>query len=177
MRPSTRRFASYRLIAGALVVGAAIVILGVKAARDTTNSLDLPEAQVSAAVGDPGLSEAAVIPGKAGNDPYPTGPGAQVDWVLRNQKAAMILFHSTNCKPCIVMDNLVQKVKGDYEPHLVFIDVITNDRSNMELIQQAQIRAIPTSIFLGESGKAKGFVGAMPEDALRAELDNLISAQ
>jgi len=86
----------------------------------------------------------------------------------------MILFHSTNCKPCIVMAGLVDKVRADYEPTVVFVDVITNDRSNQELIQQAQIRAIPTSFFVASSGQAKGFMGAMTEEQLRTALEDLM---
>jgi len=52
----------------------------------------------------------------------------------------------------------------------VFIDVITNERSNLELVQAAGIRSIPTSFFIRSSGQGKRFVGALKEDDLRAEL-------
>ena len=87
----------------------------------------------------------------------------------------MILFHSTNCKPCKIMDGLVEKVRPDYEPSVFFIHVITNDRSNSGLVQQAGIRLIPTSFFVQGSGTGKRFVGALEEDALRDELDQLLA--
>ncbi len=107
------------------------------------------------------------------SDPYPTEPAEQIEWVLRHNHPAMILFHSTNCKPCKVMTGLVQQVRTDFQ-HIAFIDVITNDRANAQLVQRAQIRAIPTSVFVMASGQGSGFVGAMSEEDLRAELIKLL---
>lgn len=107
----------------------------------------------------------------------PSGPAAQVEWAIKNHKPAMILYHSTTCIPCKAMEQLVAKVRGDYEPGVVFIDVITNDRANLSLIQQSKIQAIPTTFFLTSSGQAKRVVGAMKEEALRTELTNLKAGQ
>ena len=109
------------------------------------------------------------------DQPFPSSPAAQIDWIARNQKPAMILFHSTTCKACKIMDGLVEKVRTDYEPRVFFIHVITNNRSNSGLVQQAGIRLIPTSFFVQGSGTGKRFVGALEEDALRAELDQLLA--
>ncbi|MHB1355200.1 MAG: thioredoxin family protein [Anaerolineae bacterium] len=107
------------------------------------------------------------------SDPYPTSPGLQVAWVYRNNKPAMILYHSTNCIPCIAMDELVKKVHADYEPGVVFIHVITNDASNMTEIRRSGIRFIPTSFFVSVTGENNVVVGAMEEEALREELSRL----
>lgn len=94
---------------------------------------------------------------------------------MRNKKPAMILFHSTNCIPCKAMDKLVKKVRADYEPGIVFIDVITNNNYNTALIRSAQIQTIPTTFLLRRSGEGKRVVGAMNEEALRAELAGLLA--
>jgi len=107
------------------------------------------------------------------NDPFPANPAAQVQWVTRNKKPAMILYHSTNCIPCKAMEQLVKKVRADYEPAVVFVDVITNDRANLPEIRRAGIQVIPTTFFVSSSGQIKKQVGAMPEDSLRAELARL----
>ncbi len=96
---------------------------------------------------------------------------------MRNEKPAMILFRSTNCVPCKRMEKLVNQVRGDYEPDIVFIDVIVYDRSNTELIRQAQIQAIPTSFFIKASGQGRKFVGATSIEVLRAELANLLERE
>ena len=96
---------------------------------------------------------------------------------MRNEKPAMILFRSTNCIPCKRMEKLVDQVRGDYEPDIVFIDVIVHDRTNIELIRQARIQAIPTSFFIKASGQGKRFVGATSKEVLRAELANLLEKE
>jgi len=100
-----------------------------------------------------------------------------VQWVLRNRKPAMVLFHSTNCRACIMMMEVVKTVRAEYEPAIVFIDVITNDQSNSDLVRQAQIRAIPTSFFITGSGQGKGFIGAMKQEDLRSELASLMPTE
>ena len=89
----------------------------------------------------------------------------------------MVFFHSTDCKPCREMTVVVQEVRPDFDEHIAFIDVITNDRSNAPLVQKAQIRAIPTTVFIMASGQGHGFVGAMKEEDLRAELIKLMSEE
>ena len=85
----------------------------------------------------------------------------------------MLLYHSTNCKPCILMDNLVKKVRADYEPAVAFVDIITNNPANSEVVRQSGINLIPTSFFVGSDGQSKKVVGAVSEAALRAELNRL----
>ena len=106
--------------------------------------------------------------------PFPSHPTDQVEWAMRHKKPMMVLFHSTNCIPCKAMEKLVNQIRSDYDPGIVFVDVITNDRANIELIRQVGIQAIPTSFFINASGQGKRFVGAMKEDALRAELAELL---
>lgn len=181
-----------RWLVGAAVAAAVIAVLGFKVvtARNAT-SIPLPtemlapvtatmarEFTVNTPPPAPSAQATAASTGVvAQDDPFPSSPGEQVDWVLRHRKPAMVLFHSTNCIPCKAMEQLVKKVRADYESDVVFVDVVTNDRANMALIQTAQIRAIPTSFFFQRSGKSKRIVGAMKEEAFRAELANLLSAE
>ena len=110
-------------------------------------------------------------------DPFPSRPEAQVEWVVRNRRPAMVLFHSTTCKPCQAMEKAVAKVRPDFEAQVIFIDVVVTDPDNAGLLRQAQIRTIPTSIFVTAAGEAYGFVGAVEEDALRVELSKLMSGR
>ena len=184
MAASRERSTKLRWFIGLLVLVAVVVILGLKNVSESpliALSEDGPAVRTGALLGptlaeqEPGVVQTdapAVGPEEAPqeDDPFPTDPAAQVEWVLRHKKPAMVLFHSTNCKPCKLMEELVAKVRSDYEPNLVFIDVITNERSNLDLVQAAGIRSIPTSFFIQRSGQGKRFVGALKEDDLRAEL-------
>jgi len=121
---------------------------------------------------DPGQD--APVATSVESDPYPEDPTAQVEWVVRNNRPAMVLFHSRTCVPCKAMEKLVGEVRADYEPDITFIDVITDDRSNSELVRQASIRAIPTTFFIRISGEGQRAVGAVDEETLRGILDELL---
>ena len=171
-----------RWVAAGLVAAAVLAILGMKIAGVPASTLNLPTAEAPGAATVPALgtspaTSSAEPTQMTESDPYPTEPAQQIEWVLRHNHPAMILFHSTNCKPCKLMTDLVQQVRTDFDEHIAFIDVVTNDRSNAQLVQQAQIRAIPTSVFFMASGQGYGFVGAMNEEDLRAELIKLMSEE
>jgi len=176
----------YRWLAGGLIALAVVGILGFKATQARPlEPLPTPETP-AATLAMPGPKAPAdddqteMPTGEPANtsqddeDPLPTDPVGQLEWAERHQRPVMVLFHSTTCIPCKAMDKLLQQVRADYEPEIVFVDIITNDRANSALVQQAGIRAIPTSFFVSSAGEGKRFVGAMQEEALRAELDALL---
>lgn len=125
----------------------------------------------------PAGSPSAIAAATPISDPFPARPEAQVDWVLRQGRPAMILFHSTNCTPCIAMSALVRRIRPDYEERIVFVDVITNDLANASLVNRAGIKSIPTTIFVSASGEGRGYIGLMKEEDVRSELDQLIPSQ
>jgi hypothetical protein len=142
------RTLNYRVLGIAVVIGAALLIVGLK-----------------------------VVGGRSASPPATDDPAVQVEWVERNKKPALIVYHSTNCVPCIKMGALVQTVRGDYEPKVTFIDVLTNVEANVDLVTEAGIRSIPTSDFLSVSGETNRVVGLMTEQALRTELVRLASGK
>ena len=180
----------WRALVGGAVVLAVIVIVIVKVGAKPPNppaiAVELPTVVV--AVGAPQMEVSVATPlGGVGTptqpvasvttlpaEPWPDTPAAQVGYIVRNHKPAMVLFHSTNCIPCKAMEKLVGQVRGDYEPEIAFIDVITSDSANNELLRQAQIRAIPTSFFFSVQGQSTRVVGAMKEDVLRSTLNGLL---
>lgn len=180
---------------GAAVLVTAVVILVLKAQQGRSASLASEGSQstLKVATGAPiegpmpamtraDTAPAATLPESAiastpTLEPMPADPVGQIRWASTYKKPMMILFHSTNCIPCKMMEKLVGEVRGDYEPGVVFVDVITNDRANLPLIRQAGIQAIPTSFFIKPSGQGKRYVGAMQEDVLKAELANLLAEE
>jgi thiol-disulfide isomerase/thioredoxin len=176
-----------RWILGAIV---AVVILGVVAIKTvgqqpTAVSLTLEATStpvptqpvVKLTLGPlpgPALPPTAIA---AGSDPLPANPAAQVEWIKRNKKPAMLLYHSTNCIPCKEMERLMKLVRADYEPDVVFVKVITNDQANMAEVRRAGIQYIPTIFFVSRSGQSEKVVGAMKEGALRAKLADLKAGQ
>jgi thiol:disulfide interchange protein len=148
------------------VVLGAVGILSFKVLRDQRGLAVLDSAQV------PGLTSAGY---NTVDDPFPVTPKEQVQWVLRHQRSGMVLFHSNLCRPCRMMEALVQMVRRDYEPDVVFIEVIIDDPANAELLRWAKVGSIPASYFVSRSGEGKRVVGLMKQQDLRAELARLVA--
>ena len=166
------------LIGGAVLV-ALVAVIGIKALTQFTvasevreqDTMEMPIQGAAATVPTP--PGATVGDAASAADLFPSDAAEQVRWALSNGKPAMVLFHSTSCIPCKQMSALVAAVRGDYEPDIVFVDVVVSDRANMPLIRQAGVQTIPTTLFVDLSGQGKRYVGALREDALRAELSAL----
>jgi thiol-disulfide isomerase/thioredoxin len=168
-----------RWLAAGLVIAAILFILFFKmASTRATANLSVAEAGAAATVPvlntSPAASPSTVAPATPASDPFPSQPEAQVDWVLRNGRPALFLFHSTNCKPCIAMTALVEQIRPDYDGRIVFVDVITNDAANAAVVRRAGIQSIPTTFFITSSGSGQGYIGLMKEEDVRAELDKLV---
>jgi thiol-disulfide isomerase/thioredoxin len=156
----------YRQWIGLFVVGAAVVILAAKAYGPHTRAVADPfEASVLAADADVDPSE-----------PWPSSPSEQAQWALRHEQPAMILFYSTLCRPCRMMEALVQMVKRDYQPDVVFIEVLYDDPANAEVLRWAKIGTIPASYFLTRLGEGERVIGLMKQADLRAELARIAAA-
>jgi len=123
-------------------------------------------------------ADSCAIPGTADLDvdPYPTTAEAQVDWVLRHGQPAMVIFYSTICRPCMMMEALVSMVGGDYEPTVTFIRVRSDLPANAALVRRMDVGTIPAFFFIAPSGDTKHVSGVMKQADLRAELDRLVEA-
>jgi thiol:disulfide interchange protein len=113
----------------------------------------------------------------AAGPPAPPGiaPAEQLDQALAARKPAFVLFHSTTCIPCKEMEKIVARVRPDFEGRIVFVDVIVGEARNQDLNRRMGIRAIPTSVIFDAQGQARQGVGVIAENALRAELQKLVS--
>jgi len=162
-----------RWLAGGLVIAAILFILFFKMSSAPATA-NLSVAETGAAATMPVLNSSPAAPAATASDPFPSQPEAQVDWVIRNGRPALFLFHSTNCKPCIAMTALVEEVRPDYDGQIVFVDVVTNDAANAAVVRRAGIQSIPTTFFIASSGSGQGYIGLMKEEDVRAELDKLV---
>ncbi len=93
-------------------------------------------------------------------------------------KPVFLLFHSSTCIPCQQMEEIVNKVKPDFEKQIVFVDINVYDRSEQELINKFGVQAIPTSVFIGSDGIIRdGQVGVIEEKVLRKILKKLAKGE
>jgi thiol-disulfide isomerase/thioredoxin len=100
-------------------------------------------------------------------------PEAQLDRLLQAGEPVFVFFHSNTCTQCIRMTGIVEEVYPDFSDSVALIDVNVYDERNKSLLQRANIRAIPTLIFIDGEGEVGGRVGVMEPDALREQLRKL----
>lgn len=166
----------YRWLVGLLVLVAVAAILLLKFRGAVSSTANLPAEKIA-----PGTAALTPTPSPLSEDadPFPekADPATQIDWVVRHKKPAMILFHSNLCRPCLMMEALVQMVRRDYEPTVVFIEIVIDDPANADLVRAARIGSIPASLFVDRSGQVKRVVGLMKQQDLRAELARLMSEE
>jgi thiol:disulfide interchange protein len=156
-----------------LLIAASAVGIFLRYARSSSSSGTLqgeacPAPGETAAVSCPLPQGSAATP-----EPFPAQAEAQVDWVLRYQQPAMILFYSNLCRPCMMMDALVQMVRRDYEPAVTFIAVVGDNPANAALVHRMGVGSVPASFFLTPAGESKRVIGLMKQQDLRAELARL----
>ena len=167
----------FRVWAALLAVAAAVLgVLILKALGLGRGAFALPTQSQSLFDGPYPETANGSIAESGSDDPYPAMPAEQVQWVIRNKKPAMVLVYSTLCRPCRMMDSLVQLVKRDYQPDVVFIEVLYDDPANAPVLRWARVSTIPASYFLSRSGEGKRTVGLMKQEALRAELARIAAA-
>jgi len=104
-------------------------------------------------------------------------PEAQVDWLLAEKQPIFAFFHSNTCQQCIDMTKIVEQVYPDFNGRVYLVDVNVYDQRNQNLLRRANLRVIPTLIFIDRSGEAWGYTGVMPADALREQLQTLAGGQ
>jgi len=100
-------------------------------------------------------------------------PEAQLDRFLQAGEPVFLFFHSNTCVQCVKMTEIVEEVYPSFADSVPLVDVDVYDETNRSLLQRANIRTIPTLIFIDRQGDVEGHVGVMEPDALRLQLHNL----
>lgn len=143
---------------------------GSAASQNEAEPVPLPAETVSSVQPPSPTAEIVALPAQ----PTPALlPEAQLDQLLATGEPVFIFFHSTTCVQCIEMTEIVQQVYPDFADTVGLVDVNVYDEKNGNLLQRANIRAIPTLIFVDGQGQAHGSIGVMEPDALREQLQML----
>jgi thiol-disulfide isomerase/thioredoxin len=111
--------------------------------------------------------------GLAAADLAALSPEAQVDALLAAKQPIFAFFHSNTCKQCIDMTAIVEQVYPDFDGQVYLVDVNVYDKANQNLLRRANLRVIPTLIFVDRSGETWGYTGVMPATDLREQLQTL----
>jgi len=153
--PRNRRWAQLAIVAGVVLLAAAILVL--KNRADDQRPLALAESQ--AVAGEEGQAAVTAAPAEL--------PQAQLERLLAAGQPTLAFFHSNNCVQCIKMMEVVADVHPEFEGLVALVDVDVYDPQNRVLLLQAGIHSIPTQIFYNAAGEGKLTVGAMPTQVFR----------
>lgn len=104
-------------------------------------------------------------------------PEAQLERALQARQPTLAFYHSTSCKQCIVMMDIVGQVYPEYVDSIMLIDIDVYDESNVPLLNEVGLQFIPTLMFYDHHGKRQVHVGIMEADQLRQTLANLAEGE
>jgi thioredoxin-like negative regulator of GroEL len=160
------------------VVLAVAVIFILKAQRSSTEETAQPlPTAMEAANAVVGMASptvpATVRPTQSAVDLVSLSHEAQVDRLLAEKQPIFAFFHSNTCQQCVDMTRIVDQVYPEFEGRVYLVDVNVYDERNQNLLRRANLRVIPTLIFIDRNGDAGGHTGVMPADDLRSTLETL----
>lgn len=98
---------------------------------------------------------------------------AMLNQLIASGKPTFVFYHSTDCYTCKVMMATVAEIYPEFQDAVALVDVNVYDASNQNLLQKAQIRSIPTQVFIDGTGKSTVIIGVMEPEVLRQYLAKL----
>jgi thioredoxin 1 len=91
--------------------------------------------------------------------------------ILKSDLPVVVDFYADWCMPCKMMAPIFEKLSKEFEGKVKFLKLDTQAESS--IASDAEVRSIPTLIFM-KDGKAIGkTVGMLDEDALREKINSV----
>lgn len=80
---------------------------------------------------------------------------------LQAGQPTFAFYHSTDCKQCIIMMDVVAEVYPEYKDAVTLVDVDVYDECNVPLLNKVRLQYIPTLMFYNKSGERQVQVGVI----------------
>jgi len=168
------RWSQVVIVAGLIILAGILLILKEQTrTADVSPSMGLPapiEAPSTAPDQASWPTTVADGPTRLPTTPPPELPEAQFDRLLAESRPIFAFFHSNTCAKCVQMMGIVDQVHPEFAEQVALVDVNVYEEGNSNLLQRAQIRVIPTLIFIDRTGQGQVYTGVLPADALREQL-------
>jgi thioredoxin len=96
------------------------------------------------------------------------------EWKFEGELPAIIDFYADWCGPCKMVAPVLEELSTEYEGKINIYKVDTE--SEQELAAAFGIRSIPSLLFIPSDGQPQMAQGALPKDALKEAINNVLLA-
>lgn len=101
---------------------------------------------------------------------YTTGD----EWAFKGEKPTIIDFYADWCQPCKMVAPILEELDGEYEG--INVHKIDTEAEG-ELAAAFGIRSIPSILFIPMEGQPQMAMGALPKDALKQAIADVLGIQ
>ncbi len=94
------------------------------------------------------------------------------EWVYLGDQPAIIDFYADWCGPCKMIAPILEELAKEYEGKVYIYKVDTE--AEQQLAAEFGIRSIPSLLFVPMEGAPQMAQGALPKDALKQAIDEVL---
>jgi len=94
------------------------------------------------------------------------------EWKYQGELPAMIDFYADWCQPCKMVAPVLEELSDEYADKIKIYKIDTE--AEQELASVFGIRSIPSLLFIPVDGKPQMSQGALPKQALKEAIDNIL---
>ena len=94
------------------------------------------------------------------------------EWNYQGELPAMIDFYADWCQPCKMVAPVLEELSEEYADKIKIFKIDTE--AEQELASVFGIKSIPSLLFIPADGKPQMAQGALPKQALKEAIDNVL---
>ncbi len=94
------------------------------------------------------------------------------EWKYKGELPAMIDFYADWCQPCKMVAPVLEELSDEYSDKIKIYKIDTE--AEQELASVFGIKSIPSLLFIPTDGKPQMSQGALPKQALKEAIDNVL---